>query len=55
MLEYEKENLHRVFDCVDGIFCWEELIHRDLFVFILLVCQPQQKYNNYTLASSNCS
>jgi hypothetical protein len=39
MPEYVEENSHRVLDCVDGIFRWEELIHCNLFVFILFICQ----------------
>lgn len=39
MSEYVQENSHGVLDCVDGIFCWEELIHCNLFVFILFICQ----------------
>jgi hypothetical protein len=39
MPESVEENSHRVLDCVDGIFRWQELIHCDLFVFILFICQ----------------
>lgn len=34
-----EDNSHGVLDCLYGIFSWEELIHCNLFVFILLICQ----------------